>query len=69
MPSGVQSILIDPQTGLRADDGCQAPVAVPYLRGHIDTLAWAPCSMAGRPQVDSPVDWFLNIFQRQQPGR
>ena len=69
MPPGVQTVLIDPPTGLRADEGCASPVAVPFMSSHLALLAWAPCAMASRPQVDSPVDWFLNIFQGQGQRR
>jgi penicillin-binding protein 1B len=62
-PQGIEFASVDPQSGLRADDGCTQRVTVPFVLGYADRLAWAPCADAGRPTPDSPVDWFLNIFQ------
>ena len=62
-PASVENLLIDPVSGLRADEGCASPVSVPFLSSH-PPAEWAPCAQAAVPPT--PLDWFMNLFQR--PG-
>jgi penicillin-binding protein 1B len=65
-PATVEAFLIDPATGQRADEGCAATVAVPYLVSH-PPAPWAPCANAAVPET--PLDWFMNLFQRTPEGQ
>ena len=56
-PPGVEEVLIDPGTGLRADEGCRRALSVPYLKGHAPTDA-APCA----ERSGTPWRWFKDIF-------
>ena len=58
MPQTIETALIDPDTGLRADDGCQNPVEMPYARGYAPQ-EYAPCA----DQHFGPLNWFKEIFR------
>lgn len=68
MPVGVESLAIDPLSGLRADEGCADAVAVPAVVP-APSLSWAPCAEAGRALQPSPLDWFRELFQREPAER
>jgi penicillin-binding protein 1B len=51
-PPGIETVLADPATGLRADGNCAGAVALPYVEGHVPQ-DYSPC--AG---WRSPFDWF-----------
>lgn len=65
-PSSVISLLIDPGTGLRADEACAGAITVPFVSSH-PPASWAPCAAAAVPET--PLDWFMNLFQRPPEGR
>jgi len=58
-PPDVEEQLADSITGLRADEGCQSRVLIPYLRGYAPQT-WAPCAHAAESQ---PMQWLREIFQ------
>jgi penicillin-binding protein 1B len=51
-PADVVEVLIDPETGRRANESCPQVLAVPYLQGYAPT-EYAPC--AG---MSTPFRWF-----------
>jgi penicillin-binding protein 1B len=57
-PAGVEMVLVDPDSGLRADEGCGAQLAVPYLAGYAPTT-FAPCAKGA---TRSPLEWLKGIF-------
>jgi penicillin-binding protein 1B len=59
---GIEYIRIDPATGLRADQGCENSVELPFVQGSGPT-AVAPCAKAVPPPLQKPVDWFKELFQ------
>jgi penicillin-binding protein 1B len=60
-PADVEEQLIDPATGLKADEGCTGAVTVPYIRGYAPTET-AGCAKLIAP-VNSAVDWLKGIFK------
>jgi penicillin-binding protein 1B len=58
-PPDVVEQLTDPATGLKADEGCQSTVLVPYLSGYAPT-EFAPCANASQSQ---PLQWLRDIFE------
>lgn len=58
-PPDVDEQLTDTYTGLKADEGCQSTVLLPYLRGHAPA-EFAPCAKAA---VNTPLDWLREIFE------
>ena len=58
-PPDVEEQLTDTYTGLKADEGCQSVVLLPYLRGRAPT-EYAPCANAA---VRAPLDWLREIFE------
>ena len=58
---GIETIRIDPATGLRADRGCENAVELPFIEGS-GPVAAAPCAQAAAP-LQKPVDWFKELFQ------
>lgn len=58
-PSDVVEAVIDPQTGLLADEGCAGTISVPFMAGAQPT-DYAPCANAGE---SGPLDWLKDIFQ------
>ncbi len=60
-PATVEEILVDPQTGLRADEHCSNAISIPYLRGS-GPQDWAPC--AAQASEPGPLQWLKDIFGR-----
>lgn len=58
-PPDVEEQLTDTYTGLKADEGCQSVLLLPYLRGRAP-VEYAPCANAA---VQTPLDWLREIFQ------
>nr|WP_293246693.1 penicillin-binding protein 1B [Panacagrimonas sp.] len=58
-PGDVEDQLTDTFTGLRADQGCQSTILLPYLRGRAP-VEFAPCATAA---VHTPLDWLREIFE------
>jgi penicillin-binding protein 1B len=58
---GIEYTRIDPATGLRADQGCENGVELPFIAGSGPSAA-APCAQALLP-LQKPVDWFKELFQ------
>lgn len=58
-PPDVEEQLADSITGLKADEGCQSRLLLPYLRGYTPQ-AWAPCAKAAESQ---PMQWLREIFE------
>ena len=58
-PPDVEEQLTDSFTGLKADEGCQSTVLLPYLRGHAPA-DYAPCAKAA---VNTPLEWLREIFE------
>jgi len=59
---GIEYIRIDPATGLRADQGCENSVELPFIQGS-GPVATAPCSSQRGLSLEKPVDWFKELFQ------
>ena len=59
-PADVDAVLIDPATGLKANEQCQGAATVPYLTGH-GPAGDAPC--AGGSLLDKPAQWLQDIFK------
>lgn len=60
-PATVDEILIEPGTGLHADEHCYNAVSVPFLRNS-GPQDWAPCAQSGPER--GPVEWLKSIFGR-----
>ena len=58
-PAEVEEVLIDPASGLVADDSCAGAVGLPFIAGYIPTQK-APCA-AGF--LEQPSQWLKEIFQ------
>jgi penicillin-binding protein 1B len=58
-PPTVEEQLADSVTGLRADEGCQSTVLLPYVRGYAPA-DYAPCANASAP---TPLNWLREIFE------
>jgi penicillin-binding protein 1B len=61
MPESIEIVRIDATTGLRADNGCDGAVEIPFVRGSAPTEA-APCS--GRSPGKTIKNWFRRLFER-----
>lgn len=60
-PATVEEVLIDPDSGLRADEQCYNAVTIPYLRNSAPR-EWAPC--AAQATEPGPMQWLKDIFGR-----
>jgi len=58
IPAGIESVLIDAESGLRADESCPAAVAIPYMEGH------APEEYSSCASWTAPFNWFKRILKR-----
>ena len=58
-PPEVETVLIDPVSGLLADDGCAEAVPVPYMKDSWPKQ-YAPCANAAK---SSPINWLKGIFK------
>lgn len=62
-PGDIETLDIDPHSGLRADAGCAARVRVPVVRTAV-AMPWAACADAARPELpEQPLDWFRELFR------
>ena len=59
-PAQVEYLLIDPESGLRADGGCDRTVSVPYIQPHLPER-YADCAHQGEGRV---LEWFKDLFGR-----
>jgi penicillin-binding protein 1B len=66
-PEGVENVLIDPQTGLRADSGCDGALELPFMNGSAPTER-APCASALGTAVDdvkqTTRNWWQKLWRR-----
>jgi penicillin-binding protein 1B len=58
---GIETLAIDPVSGLQADGGCRDAVELPFIRGS-GPAEWAPCADGSTP-FKRPVDWFRELFE------
>jgi penicillin-binding protein 1B len=58
-PADIEEAAIDPQSGLRADEGCPGSIVVPFLRDHVPEQ-YGPCANAAK---SSPLNWLKEIFK------
>lgn len=58
-PPDVEEQLADAVTGLKADEGCQSTLLLPYMRGYAP-LEYAPCAHAAE---SAPMQWLREIFE------
>jgi penicillin-binding protein 1B len=58
---GIETLAIDPLSGLRADGGCRDAVELPFIQGS-GPAGWAPCADGSTP-FRRPVDWFKELFE------
>lgn len=58
-PETIEQVRVDPQTGLRADSGCDGAVEVPFVRGSAPTET-APCSTSSPGSAIK--NWFRRLF-------
>jgi penicillin-binding protein 1B len=58
---GIEYFRIDPASGLRAGQGCDNGVELPFIKGS-EPVEEAPCEQNGLP-VKKTVDWFKELFQ------
>lgn len=61
MPESIERVRVDAKTGLRADNGCEDTVEIPYVRGSAPA-EMAPCS--GRAPPGTIRGWFRRLFER-----
>ncbi|HKW39138.1 MAG TPA: penicillin-binding protein 1B [Burkholderiales bacterium] len=62
-PDGIETVRIDPATGLRADAGCEGSLELPFANGSAP-VERAPCSTAVGIAVDSVKQTTKNWWQR-----
>ena len=58
---GIETLAIDPVSGLQADGGCRDAVELPFIQGS-GPAEWAPCADGSTP-FKRPVDWFRELFE------
>lgn len=58
-PAEVEEALIDPASGLKADERCAGAVSIPFVAGYLPSES-APCAGG---LLDKPADWLKEIFQ------
>ena len=58
-PPDIEEQLVDPASGLKADEGCPGARSVPYVRGHAPEQ-YAPCARAAE---SAPMQWLREIFE------
>ena len=58
-PAEVEDVLIDPGSGLVADEHCEGAQSVPYIAGYVPTEK-APCAGG---ILQAPAQWLQEIFQ------
>jgi penicillin-binding protein 1B len=57
----IETMRIDPGSGLRADSGCPDAVELPFIQDS-GPSEWAPCAGASS-RFQQPVDWFKELFE------
>ncbi len=57
-PDDVEMVMVDPASGLRADEACPGAVELPYMLGWAP-VEWAPCANGATP---APLQWLRDIF-------
>jgi penicillin-binding protein 1B len=62
-PEGVETVLVDPASGLRADAGCDGALELPFARGSAPTER-APCASAVGIVVEDAKQTAKNWWQR-----
>jgi penicillin-binding protein 1B len=55
-PAEIEEHLIDPDSGLRADEHCPQAISMPFIRGHVPEDE-APCAGG------TPLDWLRDLFR------
>lgn len=58
-PPDVEEQLVDPLSGLKADDACPSAVMAPYIRGYAPQ-EFAPCAAGAQA---GPMQWLRDIFE------
>lgn len=58
-PADVEEALIDPASGLKADERCVGAVSIPFVAGYVPSES-APCAGG---LLDKPAEWLKEIFQ------
>jgi len=58
-PADVEEALVDPGSGLQANESCAGAVSVPFMAGYTPSEA-APCAGG---LLDKPAEWLKEIFQ------
>ncbi|MDM4770075.1 penicillin-binding protein 1B [Solimonas sp. SE-A11] len=58
-PPDVEEQLVDPASGLKADEGCPGARSVPYIQGRAPEQ-YAPCAHAAE---SAPMQWLRDIFE------
>ncbi len=58
-PAEVENVLIDPASGLVANDSCEGAYSLPFIAGYMPTED-APCASG---LFDKPANWLQEIFQ------
>lgn len=58
-PGDVEEALIDPASGLKADERCVGAVSIPFVAGYVPSES-APCAGG---LLDRPAEWLKEIFQ------
>jgi penicillin-binding protein 1B len=62
-PEGIETVLIDPQSGLRADSGCDGALELPFANGSAP-VGKAPCASAIGTAVDNVKQTTRNWWQK-----
>mgnify|MGYP001582344666 CR=1 FL=1 len=57
-PGDVEEVLIDPASGLKADEDCTGATSMPFISGYAP-VDFAPCAGG-----TTPVEWFQDLFGR-----
>ena len=60
-PAEVEEILIDPVSGLVANELCAGAATIPFIAGYLPTES-APCA-AGPNLLEQPANWLREIFR------
>ncbi len=63
-PAAMETALIDPASGLRADRNCPGALTLPFLPGSAPT-ADAPCAAKAQPQKSRVPKWLRRIFGQE----
>ena len=61
LPSNVEWVLVDPDSGLRADEGCKGARRLPFIKGSEPSAA-ASCARSASGTVNRKGSWFEGLF-------